>query len=149
MGNTRLPTNIKLCQQCLIILDQRRIDSRLVLLNKDTYDLVAIPASDYLIRNTRSSSGPQGSLVLNQLGHPLEILTLLALLCFTSLRFASLHFTSFHFTLLYFTKSHSLACQQITGLRDYYKYTFFPWTVITPHMPAPLLWHILGHLFAI
>ena len=30
-------------------LDQRRIDSRLVLLYKVTYDLVAIPASDYLI----------------------------------------------------------------------------------------------------
>ena len=37
-------------------LDQRRIDSRLVLLYKVTYDLVAIPASDYLIRNTRPSS---------------------------------------------------------------------------------------------
>ena len=37
-------------------LDQRRIDSRLVLLYKVTYDHVAIPASDYLIRNTRSSS---------------------------------------------------------------------------------------------
>ena len=36
-------------------LDQRRIDSRLVLLHKVTYDLVAIPASDYLIRNTRLS----------------------------------------------------------------------------------------------
>ena len=36
-------------------LDQRRIDSRLVLLYKVT-DLVAIPASDYLIRNTRLSS---------------------------------------------------------------------------------------------
>ena len=34
------------------ILDQRRIDSRLVLLYKVTYDLVAIPASDYLMRNT-------------------------------------------------------------------------------------------------
>ena len=37
-------------------LDQRRIDSRLVLLYKVTYDLVAIPASDYLILNTRPSS---------------------------------------------------------------------------------------------
>ena len=37
-------------------LDQRRIDSRLVLLYKFTYDLVVIPASDYLIRNTRPSS---------------------------------------------------------------------------------------------
>ena len=36
-------------------LDQRRIDSRLVLLYKVTYDLVAISASDYLIRNTRPS----------------------------------------------------------------------------------------------
>ena len=33
-------------------LDQRRMDSQLVLLYKVTYDLVAIPASDYLIRNT-------------------------------------------------------------------------------------------------
>ena len=38
-------------------LDQRRIDNRLVLLDKVTYDLVAIPASDYLIRNTRPSYG--------------------------------------------------------------------------------------------
>ena len=37
-------------------LDQRRIDSRLVLLYKVLYDLVAIPASDYLIRNARLSS---------------------------------------------------------------------------------------------
>ena len=37
-------------------LDQRRIDSRLVLLYKVTYDLVAIPADDYLIRNTRPSA---------------------------------------------------------------------------------------------
>ena len=37
-------------------LDQRRIDSRLVLLYKITYDLVAIPAGDYLIRITRSSA---------------------------------------------------------------------------------------------
>ena len=39
-------------------LDQRRIDSRLVLLYKVTYDLVAIPASDYLIRNTRPKKSP-------------------------------------------------------------------------------------------
>ena len=31
------------------LLDQRRIDSRLVLMYKVTYDLVAIPASDYLV----------------------------------------------------------------------------------------------------
>ena len=37
-------------------LDQRRIDSRLVLLCKVTYDLVAIPASDNLIRHTRPFS---------------------------------------------------------------------------------------------
>ena len=30
-------------------LDQRRIDSRLVMMYKVTYDLVAIPASDYLV----------------------------------------------------------------------------------------------------
>ena len=37
-------------------LDQRRIDSRLALLYKVTYDLVAISDSEYLIRNTRPSS---------------------------------------------------------------------------------------------
>ena len=36
-------------------LDQRRIDSRLVMLYKVTYDLDAIPASQYLTRNTRLS----------------------------------------------------------------------------------------------
>ena len=36
-------------------LDQRRIDSRLLMLYKVTYDLVAIPASQYLIRNARLS----------------------------------------------------------------------------------------------
>ena len=36
-------------------LNQRRIDSRLVMLYKVTYDLVAIPASQYLTRNTRLS----------------------------------------------------------------------------------------------
>ena len=35
-------------------LDQRRIDSRLIMLYKVTYDLVAIPASQYLTRNTRA-----------------------------------------------------------------------------------------------
>ena len=34
-------------------LEQRRIDSRLTLMYKITYDLVAIPAADYLIPNTR------------------------------------------------------------------------------------------------
>ena len=64
-------------------LDQRRIDSRLVLLYKVTYDLVAIPASDYLIRNTRPSS-----------------------------------------------RNHLIAYRQISTLKDFYKYTFFPWTII-------------------
>ena len=36
-------------------LDQRRIDSRLVMMYKVTYVLVAITASDYLVRNTRAS----------------------------------------------------------------------------------------------
>ena len=36
-------------------LDQRRIYSRLVVLYKVTHDLVAIPASQYLTRNTRLS----------------------------------------------------------------------------------------------
>ena len=36
-------------------LEQRRIDSRLALMCKITYDLVAIPAADYLIPNTRQS----------------------------------------------------------------------------------------------
>ena len=67
-------------------LDQRRFDSRLVLLYKVTYGLVAIPASDYLIRNTRPSS-----------------------------------------------RNHSYAYRQITALRDYFKYTFFPRTIIHWH----------------
>ncbi|MEW8548673.1 MAG: reverse transcriptase family protein, partial [Candidatus Thiodiazotropha sp.] len=75
-------------------LDQRRIDSRLVLLYKVTYDLVAIPASDYLIRNTRPSS-----------------------------------------------RSHPLAYRQITTLKDYYRFTFFPrtiihWNSLPPHIPV-------------
>ena len=36
-------------------LDQRHIDSQLVMMYKVTYDLVAIPASDYHVRNTRAS----------------------------------------------------------------------------------------------
>ena len=36
-------------------LDQRRIDSQLVMMCKVTYDLVAIPASDNLVGNTRAS----------------------------------------------------------------------------------------------
>ena len=64
-------------------LDQRRIDSRFVLLYKVTYDHVAIPATDYLVRNTRPS-----------------------------------------------TRTHSLAYRQISTLKDYYKFTFFPRTII-------------------
>ena len=36
-------------------LEQRRIDSRLTLMYKINYDLVAIPAADYLIPNSRQS----------------------------------------------------------------------------------------------
>ena len=64
-------------------LDQRRIDSQLVMMYKVTYDLVAIPASDYLVRNTR---------------------------------------TSRHI--------HPLAYRQIQTLKDYYRLTFFPRTII-------------------
>ena len=75
-------------------LDQRRIDSRLVLLYKVTYDLVAIPASDYLIRNTRPSS-----------------------------------------------RNHPIAYRQITTLKDFYKFTFFPrtiihWNALPHHIPT-------------
>ena len=75
-------------------LDQRRIDSRLVLLYKVTYDLVAIPASDYPIRNTRPSSS-----------------------------------------------NHPIAYRQITTLKDFYKYTFFPrtiihWNALRHHIPT-------------
>ena len=64
-------------------LDQRHIDSRLVLLYKVTYNLVAIPVSDYLIQNTRP-----------------------------------------------FSRNHPTSYRQITTLKVFYKYTFFPWTII-------------------
>ena len=64
-------------------LEQRRIDSRLTLMYKITYDLVAIPATDYLIPNTRQSR-----------------------------------------------HNHQLAYRQIPTLKDYYKYTFFPRTIV-------------------
>ena len=75
-------------------LDHGRIDSRLVLLYKVTYDLVAIPASDYLIRNTRPSS-----------------------------------------------RNHLIVYRQITTLKDFYKYTFFPltiihWNALPHHIPT-------------
>ena len=62
---------------------QRRIDSWLTLIYKITYDLVAIPAADYLITNTRQSR-----------------------------------------------HNHQLAYRQIPTLKDYYKFTFFPRTVV-------------------
>ena len=64
-------------------LGKRRINSRLVMNYKVTYDLVAIPASDYLVPNCRAS------------GH-----------------------------------IHSLAYRQIQTLKDYYRFTFFPRTII-------------------
>ena len=64
-------------------LEQRRIDSRLTLMYKITYDLVAIPAADYLIPNTRQSR-----------------------------------------------HNHLRAYRQIPTLKDYYKYTFFPRTIV-------------------
>ena len=64
-------------------LDQRRIDSRLLMMYKVTYDLVAIPAPEYLVRNTRQ-----------------------------------------------YRHIHSLAYRQIHTLNDYYRYTFFPRTII-------------------
>ena len=75
-------------------LEQRRIDSRLILMYKITNDLVAIPAADYLIPNTRPS----------KFNHP-------------------------------------LAYRQIPALHDYYKYTFFPrtivhWNALEHHIPV-------------
>ena len=64
-------------------LEQRRIDSRLTLLYKITYDLVAIPAAEYLILNTRQSR-----------------------------------------------HNHQLAYRRIPTLKDYYKFTFFPRTIV-------------------
>ena len=65
------------------ILEQRRIDSRLTLMYKMTFDLVAIPAADYLIPNARQSR-----------------------------------------------HNHLPAYRQIPTLKDYYKYTFFPRTIV-------------------
>ena len=71
-------------------LEQRQIDSRLY---KITYDLLAIPAADYLIPNTMQSR-----------------------------------------------HNHLVAYRQIPTLKDYYKYTFFPrtivhWNVLPFHIP--------------
>ena len=75
-------------------IDQRRVDSRLAPLYKVKYDLIAIHASDYLIRNTRPSS-----------------------------------------------KNHQMAYRQIITLKDFYKYTFFPrtiihWNALLQHIPT-------------
>ena len=80
-------------------LEQRRIDSRLTLMYKITYDLVAILAAHYLIPNTRQSR-----------------------------------------------HNHLRAYRQIPTLKDYYKYTFFPCTIVhwnAPHFTSLfyLLWH--------
>ena len=64
-------------------LDQRRIDSRLMMMYKVTYDHVTIPESLYLVQNTR----------------------------------ASRHIPS-------------LAYRQIQTLKDYFRFTFFPRTII-------------------
>ena len=63
--------------------DQRRTDSRLLLLYKVTSNFVAIPSSDYLIQN-----------------------------------------------ICPFSVNYPIAYWQITTLKDFYKYTFFPGTII-------------------
>ena len=75
-------------------LDQRRKDSRLIMLYKVTYDLVAIPAPQYLARNTRLSR-----------------------------------------------HIHPLSYRQIPTLKDYYRFTFFPrsiihWNALPAHIPV-------------
>ena len=64
-------------------LDQRRIDNRLIMLYKITFDLVAIPVEDYLVRNRRES------------------------------KFI-----------------HPLAYRQIQTSTNYYKFSFFPRTIV-------------------
>ena len=74
-------------------LDQRYIDSRLMMMYKVTYHLIAIPASLYLVHNTR----------------------------------ASRHIPS-------------LAYRQIQTLKDYYRFKFFPRTIIYWNaLPAKIL----------
>ena len=87
-------------------LAQGCIDSRLMMMYKVTYDLVAIPASLYLVRNTRASR-----------------------------------------------HTPSLAYRQIQTLKDYYRFTFFPRTIIFWNaLPANLTyipfppWHSLAVL---
>ena len=75
-------------------LDQRCIDSRLTMLYKVTYDLVAIRVSQYLTRNTRLSR-----------------------------------------------HIHPLSYRQIPTLKDYYRFTFFPrsiihWNALPAHIPV-------------
>ena len=83
-------------------LDQRCIDSRLMMMYNVTYDCVAIPASLYLVWNTS----------------------------------ASRHI-------------HSLAYRQIKTLKDYYRFTFFPrtiihWNALHANIPTFTPWHSLG-----
>ena len=70
-------------------LDQRGIDNRLVMLYKVALDLFAIPASQYLTRNTRLSR-----------------------------------------------HTHPLSYRQIPTLKDCYRFTFFPKSVIHLEFPA-------------
>ena len=80
-------------------LEQRRIDSRLTLMYKITYDLVAIPAADYLILNTRQPR-----------------------------------------------HNHLQAYRQIPTLKDYYKYTFFPRTIVHWNaLPFYILFYLLWY----
>ena len=80
-------------------LEQWRIDSRLTLMYKITYSLVAIPAADYLIPNTRQSR-----------------------------------------------HNHLLAHRQIPALKDCYKYTFFPRTIVhRAHSHFTSLSYLLWH----
>ena len=68
--------------------DQRRKNSRLIMLYTVTYDLVAVPSSQYPTRNTRLSR-----------------------------------------------HIHPLSYRQIPTLKDYYRFTFFPRSII--HWSAP------------
>ena len=84
-------------------LNWRPLDqSRLLMMYKVTYDLVAIPAPEYLVRNTRQSR-----------------------------------------------HIHPLAYRQIHTLKDYYRFTFFPRTIIHWNaLPASLPWLSLAMLSA-
>ena len=75
-------------------MDHKRIESRIIMLYKVTYDLVAIPASQCHTRNTRLSR-----------------------------------------------HVHPLSYRQIPTLKDYYRFTFFPrsvihWNALPAHIPV-------------